>query len=1314
MKKLFFPSTKFSAKSRGFYSVALLAAIVCLAVVRQAATTPPLLIFDLNDRTETGPSFGTAVVLDNNPIDPAICPLTCNLVGYGDFEAFPTGKNTYYPNFTSPYNSQIIITSGNSGINLNSVDVQTDGNNQYARWISLSNGYHENLLVPICQEIPPGCDITVSFDACMAIDQPPGQPVMLGVWALSQLPIPMELPNTTVCNGLLLDNSGNTIGTCIGEVQLPDDCGSSINFTSFSVSGSFTQAVTHIWFFDNSSLNNLDINVFMDNISVTNSCQNHVDVTPIVLEACVDGQAVIDLEVCLNGTLNTPATVTLTPDLSGISGISLSAVNPDFPNGVATITGLLPGQCSTPTLFLDIDAGVPPGVPVTIPAGVSVSGACAQSPDIEITLVPEYCDSLQCDCPPGSIVIGSPGVETLLSDLVTATILPASQPFNVPFNLTIRGTLVMDANVVTGTPTGLYVFTPYSDICMDAGAEIRIPPNNTLSIFDSHIRGCEKRWESITVESAATLNLVGDGLGLIEDAQYAVHPRNKSTVNIQRTSFNKNYVALYFNDPLGEFTLQPFSGNSMYCTANLLPHYNGQDPNDGPWSFAGIYTKGQDAMSIGVAGAAVNRFNSLRNGIITEDCNLTLRNSRFSNIQRLDYATSGNGVLATGTGHNFIEDGSCPGINTVFFDDCYTGISLRGMNARVHNNEMNNVAYGVYVQKSPNRDVEICGNTINCTNRGICLWFNDPAQRIQVNNNAIHVTAPVPNIRAAAIFVRENGATQPNAHIESHYNIAIFNAGAGISLNGCNGYQIEQNFITAGQPPLGTMSYAGITLWNSPGNFLGCNSVDGDYENNPNGGISGPFGIRARASTNIEYDCNDVQDTYLGVQFDMPCGNTDFHTTSFLNHRYGLHYTTTAVTGAQPMGGNDPLHGNRWNGAWGGANAVGARHESTLPDFVNESRYFVPSIPAPWGPENPESVSPNWFATAITQELSCGITCNVWLTEDTTITELDERIAQGLVDPGVYTEPMQWMLERDLYRKLYGNPELVVPNTVFDTFYTDKSATSIGRFIAVETAIHALFELDSNTAGQLQDYYEQMAEQMERTTAMDSLLQTLSGQDSLDLLAQREVVFDVIDSLSQLNSALVDSILQARSAAANAVIAQNNAIVTTDIWEQNEKTVNHIFLNTVVKSIAPNGTQLSLLRSVAAQCPYEGGTAVFRARALLDAWTEDVFDDEVLCADGGQQGLMLPPAGNQSVSTGIRMFPNPARDRVMLSMEDGLESDAVLSVYNLYGQLASSYYLSEGDASFSFSTEGLPQGIYLVRIQQGGSTAFSSKLVISR
>ena len=136
-----------------------------------------------------------------------------------------------------------------------------------------------------------------------------------------------------------------------------------------------------------------------------------------------------------------------------------------------------------------------------------------------------------------------------------------------------------------------------------------------------------------------------------------------------------------------------------------------------------------------------------------------------------------------------------------------------------------------------------------------------------------------------------------------------------------------------------------------------------------------------------------------------------------------------------------------------------------------------------------------------------------------------------------------------------------------------------------------------------------------------------------------------------------------------------------------------------------------MLKAIAEQCPYQGGTAVFRARALL----EIEVDDETACSQTESQALMMPPTENQQRPVaGIRMFPNPAKDEVTVRMDEALENDAVLSVYNLYGRMAGRHYMQAGDASLSFTTAMLPPGIYLVRIQEHNKVIYSAKLVIVR
>lgn len=200
-----------------------------------------------------------------------------------------------------------------------------------------------------------------------------------------------------------------------------------------------------------------------------------------------------------------------------------------------------------------------------------------------------------------------------------------------------------------------------------------------------------------------------------------------------------------------------------------------------------------------------------------------------------------------------------------------------------------------------------------------------------------------------------------------------------------------------------------------------------------------------------------------------------------------------------------------------------------------------------------------------------------------------------------------------------------------------------------------------------------------------------------------------LDTLSQANKALVVSILQARSLAANALIAQNNGIAVSEIWEQNEKMVNHIFLNTLAKGIAPNYTQTNLLKVIALQCPYEGGIPVFRARALLDGLTGDVFDDGTLCGTGGAQMLKLPKDLKQA---GYLLYPNPAQSTVNLKLPTALEGEGQLFLFNLYGQLIATHELPIGEKQVTFSTTDLQHGIYLVKLLENGEETFSTKLII--
>lgn len=377
---------------------------------------------------------------------------------------------------------------------------------------------------------------------------------------------------------------------------------------------------------------------------------------------------------------------------------------------------------------------------------------------------------------------------------------------------------------------------------------------------------------------------------------------------------------------------------------------------------------------------------------------------------------------------------------------------------------------------------------------------------------------------------------------------------------------------------------------------------------------------------------------------------------------------------------------------------------------LDQSRYFVPSISAPWRPENPSSVSPNWFTEDLRPELSCGITCNVRLTEDTTITELDERIAQGLVDPGVYTEPMRWMLERDLYRKLYANPELVYPQSLIDTFYTAKSSTTVGRFVAVEAAIHALFELDTATESQLQDYYRQITEQIEETGMIDSLLQTVTGQDSLDLLAQRIATLQVLDSLSQQMDSLLAAIQNARTLATAQLAADNAAIPASFVFELNERSVNDVFLETFASGIYTfDSLQQTTLENIAYQCPLTGGTAVFRARGLLSLLGEYDFGDDQLNCEGVENRSAQP--AYLPIPETLVVFPNPGNGEFTVVLP--AHTKGRLWITDTNGQVVYEHKLS-GEWQLRLNLTHLPNGLYSCHIEADGAVSSTARLALIR
>ncbi len=198
------------------------------------------------------------------------------------------------------------------------------------------------------------------------------------------------------------------------------------------------------------------------------------------------------------------------------------------------------------------------------------------------------------------------------------------------------------------------------------------------------IQGCGQMWKGIRVEDS---RLVLKG-ARVADARYAVHARNKAKVLVDASYFNRNFASLYFNGSGSEsFSLEAFLATEVLGYQPLLPPFAGQSPAPGARPYAGIEIHNDPSLkSIGSTGGAANRFDGLRNGILTENTPLAVHNSSFTDIVEATsepYPLSGFGIRHSGgAAHPLLQRGSGNSPSSaVSFRNCAQAIRVEGTTA---------------------------------------------------------------------------------------------------------------------------------------------------------------------------------------------------------------------------------------------------------------------------------------------------------------------------------------------------------------------------------------------------------------------------------------------------------------------------------------------------------------------------------------------------------------------------------------------------------------------------------------------------------
>ncbi|MCO6480662.1 MAG: right-handed parallel beta-helix repeat-containing protein, partial [Phaeodactylibacter sp.] len=927
---------------------------------------------------------------------------------------------------------------------------------------------------------------------------------------------------------------------------------------------------------------------------------------------------------------------------------------------------------------------------------LTVSDTCGNSAADTLQVEVEECDTtaLLCGCPAGYEILGGDGDTVRLSTLLALGILPPAALFNSCLAVAPGVTLWVDTDYdIAG-----------GEVYMHPGSEILVRPDGPEITFavsgmeqTTGIQGCGQMWKGIRVEDS---RLVLKG-ARVADARYAVHARNKAKVLVDDSYFNRNFASLYFSGSGSEsFSLEAFLATEVLGYQPLLPPFAGQSPAPGARPYAGIEIHNDPSLkSIGSAGGAANRFDGLRNGILTENTPLAVHNSFFTDIVEATsepYPLSGFGIRHSGgAAHPLLQRGSGNSPSSaVSFRNCAQAIRVEGTTADIAGNYMVECKNGVRVQLAQNRNVLVHDNFMDVSTIGIELLQNAPLEAMEVEGNTI-------TTKRWGIEVEETGIAFADATVRFN-TVTLQGKGYGIRLNSVNGLEASNNGLFLGQA---VQPAEGILVSNATDCVIRENTVYGAGGDN-----LGVTGLRVWSSNHSVFDCNTFTELGTGAEFRGSCIGSTVSTNTFdpgtTGMGRGLVYNPNLNIGVQSHAGNLwEVNSGLPNDGYGAAavNFASDINIGIIPNSIEVDDDSPPLYPISFDfpnilPALQQTAEEAWFP--VNAEGIADTCLQIGGIEPIEIKNIHLKVARSEQLDEDYPSAMLWVAQLQLYRKL--EVEEWPADEVLDSFYLANDTTLLSAFYQLEKGRDSLYHLMPAETAQLQKLGEEL----------DSLIGFILQKDSLiaagatGLENARDSLLNEAAGLCVAMDSLEHIVLQARLSFAGTLLAENSALGDTAVYQTNEKLAGELFLNTLAQgSSAFDAQQTESLLFIAGQCPLSSGRAVHYARSLYQLVADSTFVD--VCEVSSER-LASGIVTIQEEGSGIRIFPNPTSGELVVEAYCSR-----IDVVNQLGQPVWSRNLPEGEFRHSINLQDLPGGIYFLQAWLRNERV-SQELIISK
>ena len=858
----------------------------------------------------------------------------------------------------------------------------------------------------------------------------------------------------------------------------------------------------------------------------------------------------------------------------------------------------------------------------------------------------------------------------------------------------------------------------YLILYLGPGAQIVVSQSNKLTLNTCTLSSCPYMWRGIQLDPAAGISIIKS---TIKDAERAIYATSDAHIEVS-DSYIYDCVTGISNATTGNgstWNLKGFIYGSEIGKDGLIlkKEYPGNSssippqPPHGKIGRAGISLtdifKFND-FKIGDNLKNQNKFFNINFGVDIKNAEIEITNSYFTEI-RADqaYRTNliqnlGAAVYAdnkdymSGIGSHLRFRPLPSGLNTI--ENCDIGLFNRVYNVDLDRIKMDAVETGIRATENAHC-VNIVSNCEIHSNRTGVHWFNnfDSDRMLLTESNVVNERAFGTAINITE-FLDNNFA---NYQIVNNPMLRANNGGFVIQAWNVDDANIGYNNIFVENPHTGPTSLVGstgISVGAGQSNNIYCNSTNTNVpHSDPNS-----FGLSISGSTANTISCNDIHNATNGVFFGGDCNSTRLRGNALVENSVGLRLNGQAIIGPQLH------HGNRWFNTNSISSAFKAPGQAG--PQLSLFRIHTQSLPF-W----PQSIFPpsNWFIPQSSSNFFDCVSTNSCIAfindpdpDDQARIATDRLIALDSIQFMEYNDEMQTILRSRLFEAIQRDSGLYLNDPVFVDFYSDILGSPSGEISNVGLQLAEAMTIDSISYATL----------VATNSLINLLLDSVGNLDSVNRINPdpandilREQYSIQITNLRNVATSILASHALSAGLIRDSLVLINSAIQPSELPDVNRHSLFEILGEYYERGDSAIYSHYNTLYSIAQQCPYAGGPAVFIARGLLRIVNDSIdYFDDVVCLQAGYYRSLNP---NSDKEQRIKLLPNPAKNTVEVYSVQPSDQSSSIKIYSNVGELIYSSLSETGVLLKTIDVSSFSPGVYAVSVGENRIN-YSVKLVI--